>query len=239
MSESLIKGRINSIQTLGALDGPGVRFVVFTQGCNLRCGCCHNPDTWECDGGKIYSAKELSEKALRYREYFGEDGGVTVSGGEPLLQAEFVKEFFRLCKESGLHTCLDTSGSIFNDEVPRLLKYTDLVLLDIKYTTEEMYRDYVGCSLSKPLEFLKYLDEMKIPVVLRQVIIPGLNDNEENMAELSKIVENHSCIVKSELLGFKKICKVKYDKMRLEFPFEKYEQPSKDVVDKLQKLLPR
>ena len=239
MSDLSVKGRINSIQTLGTVDGPGVRFVVFTQGCNLRCGCCHNPDTWECDGGKIYSAEELAQKAVRYREYFGEEGGVTVSGGEPLLQAEFVKEFFRLCKNTGLHTCLDTSGSILNDDVKELLKYTDLVLLDIKYTTEEMYLEYVGCSIERPLQFLEYLNENKIPVVLRQVIIPGLNDNHENMAELSKIVHNHPCVVKSELLGFKKICKVKYDKMGLEFPFEKYDQPSKDVVEKLQNMLPR
>ena len=239
MSDTLITGRINSIQTLGALDGPGVRFVVFTQGCNLRCGCCHNPDTWDMSAGKIYSAKELADKALRYREYFGDEGGVTVSGGEPLLQPEFVKEFFRLCKMSGINTCLDTSGSILNEGVKDLLEYTDLVLLDIKYTTDEKYRKYVGCGMETPLRFLKYLNEKKIPVVLRQVIIPGLNDDADNIAEVSKIIENHPCIVNSELLGFKKICKVKYDKMGLEFPFEIYDQPPKEVIEELQKKLPR
>ncbi|MBE7056632.1 MAG: pyruvate formate lyase-activating protein [Ruminococcaceae bacterium] len=234
-----MQGRINSIQTLGALDGPGVRFVVFTQGCNLRCGCCHNPDTWDTEGGKIVSAKELADKALRYREYFGEEGGVTVSGGEPLLQPEFVKEFFRFCKISGLHTCLDTSGSILNDSVKDLLEYTDLVLLDIKYTTDELYHKYVGCSIEKPFKFLNYLNQKKIPVILRQVIIPGLNDDKESIARTSKIIENHPCIVKSELLGFKNICKVKYDKMGLEFPFEDYQQPSKKLVEELQKKLPR
>ena len=129
MSDLSVKGRIHSIQTLGTVDGPGVRFVVFTQGCNLRCGCCHNPDTWKINDGKIYSAHELSQKAIRYKEYFGEDGGVTVSGGEPLLQPEFVKEFFTLCKNSGIHTCLDTSGSILNDDIKEMLEVTDMVLL--------------------------------------------------------------------------------------------------------------
>ncbi len=239
MGEALITGRINSIQTLGALDGPGVRFVVFTQGCNLRCGCCHNPDTWNSEGGKIYTAQELADKACRYREYFGEEGGITVSGGEPLLQAEFVKELFYLCKMSGINTCLDTSGSILNDEVRDLLEYTDRVLLDIKYTTDEMYRKYVGCGMDTPLRVLDYINEKNISVILRQVIIPGLNDNEENIAELSKIIEKYPCIEKSELLGFKKICKVKYDKMGLDFPFEIYDTPSKETVDKLQSILPR
>ncbi len=237
MADSSIQGRINSIQTLGALDGPGVRFVVFTQGCNLRCGCCHNPDTWDAQGGKIVSAAQLAEQASHYKEYFGEEGGITVSGGEPLLQPEFVKELFVNCKRLGIHTCLDTSGSLLNDKIKDLLEYTDLVLLDIKYTTDEMYRKYVGCGIDAPLAFLDYLNEKKIPVILRQVVIPTLNDNPENMAELSKIAENHPCVVKTELLGFKKICKVKYDKMGLEFPFEKYSEPSKKELEELQGLL--
>lgn len=237
MNNPLIKGRINSIQTLGALDGPGVRFVVFTQGCNLRCGCCHNPDTWDTDGGKMYTAQELADKAYRYREYFGKEGGITVSGGEPLLQPEFVKELFYLCKMSGLNTCLDTSGCLLNDKVKDLLEYTDRVLLDIKYTTDEMYRKYVGCGMEAPLRFLDYINKKNIPVTLRQVIIPTLNDNEENISELSKIMEKYPCIEKSELLGFKKICKVKYDKMGLEFPFEIYDAPSKETVKKLQDIL--
>ena len=112
-----VLGKINSIQSLGTLDGPGVRFVVFLQGCNLRCGCCHNPDTWDISQGKEYSADEILNKAIRYKEYFKNTGGITVSGGEPLLQPDFVKELFKLCKENGINTCLDTSGSIFNDKV--------------------------------------------------------------------------------------------------------------------------
>ena len=128
-----VSGRVHSIQSLGTLDGPGVRFVVFTQGCNLRCGCCHNPDTWEMVGGKEYTAQELAEKALHYKEYFSEEGGITFSGGEPLLQPDFVRETFERCHDLGINTCMDTSGSIMNDSVKALLDVTDRVLLDIKY----------------------------------------------------------------------------------------------------------
>jgi len=143
MTESIM-GRVHSIQSMGALDGPGIRFVVFAQGCPLRCGCCHNPDTWAVDGGKQYSASELAHKAARYKDYFGKDGGVTVSGGEPLLQPEFVREFFRISHELCMNTCLDTSGCVLNDSVMALLKETDRVLLDIKYASDELYRANVG-----------------------------------------------------------------------------------------------
>ena len=157
-----IKGYVNSIQTLGTLDGPGVRFIVFMQGCNLRCGCCHNPETWTLNASEQYTPQEIVSKAERYREYFVEKGGITVSGGEPLLQAKFVKEIFKLCKQKGINTCLDTSGSIINEDVISLLDYTDYVLLDIKYTTDELYEKYVGCSIYKPLEFLQILNDINL-----------------------------------------------------------------------------
>ena len=136
-----IKGRVHSIQSMGTLDGPGVRFVVFLQGCPLRCKCCHNPDTWDFKKGKECSAAELVGRALRYKEYFGSDGGVTLSGGEPLMQDEFAIEFFRLCRENGLNTCLDTSGCVLNEATKELLSLTDRVLLDIKYLSDEEYRE--------------------------------------------------------------------------------------------------
>ena len=185
-----LKGYINSIQTLGTLDGPGVRFTVFMQGCNLRCGCCHNPDTWKMNEGSEYTPLELAEKAERYREYFGNDGGVTLSGGEPLLQSDFAAEFFSICKEKGINTCLDTSGSILNDSVKKLLMYTDRVLLDIKYTNEEDYRKYVGCSYDKVLEFLSYANSCNVSTTIRQVVIPTINDNKENiLREFHKLRE--------------------------------------------------
>lgn len=226
-----ILGNINSIQTLGTLDGPGVRFVVFMQECNLRCGCCHNPDTWSRGGGIQYTTEVLVERALRYRSYFGDEGGVTLSGGEPILQAEFAQEFFSLCHEANINTCLDTSGSILDDKVKKLLSQTDRVLLDIKYSTDELYKKHVGCSIDTPLEFLKYLNLQGIKTTIRQVVIPTLNDTPENTEFLKSLIRSHHCIDKIELLPFKKICKVKYDRMRLPFAFDKYETPIiKDVA---------
>lgn len=230
-------GYINSIQSLGAVDGPGIRFVVFMQGCNLRCGCCHNPDTWECGTGKQYTAEEIVARAKRYKEYFGKDGGITVSGGEPLLQADFVKEVFALCKEEGINTCLDTSGSVFNEKVEALLEVTDRVLLDIKYTNNELYKKHVGCDMDRVIDFLSYLNRKKIPVTLRQVIIPTLNDNEENIVSLKKIASDYGCVDKTELLAFKKICQMKYDKMNISFPFADIPEPSKECMDNLNSIL--
>ncbi len=230
-------GRVHSLQSLGTVDGPGVRFVVFLQGCPLRCGCCHNPDTWDVSAGTEYSAEALAGKALNYREYFGRDGGVTVSGGEPLLQADFVREYFSLCKADGLHTCLDTSGCMLNESIKKLLSVTDRVLLDVKYTNENDYFTHVGCSLDAPLSFLQYLEEQKIPTTLRQVIIPSLNDTEENVLALKKIAAEHSCVDKVELLPFRKICQVKYDKMGISFPFSHIPEPSGNTIENLQVLL--
>lgn len=232
-----VSGRVHSIQSMGTLDGPGVRFVVFLQGCNLRCGCCHNPDTWEMQGGTEYTAEEIVKKAVRFKEYFGQEGGITVSGGEPLLQPDFVREIFTLCHKEGINTCLDTSGSILNDKIKALLGETDRVLLDIKYTEEEKYRKYVGCGMDRPLEFLSYLNEKKIPVTLRQVIIPALNGDEANVLMLRKIAQEHRNIDKTELLPFKKICQVKYDKMGIEFPFADLETPDRELMQSLTDLI--
>ncbi len=232
-----VSGRVHSIQSLGTLDGPGVRFVVFTQGCNLRCGCCHNPDTWEMVGGTEYTANEIAEKALHYKEYFSEDGGITFSGGEPLLQADFVREVFILCHENGINTCLDTSGSIMNDSVKALLEVTDRVLLDVKYTDDKQYRDYVGCSLEKPLAFLEYLEEKNIPTTFRHVLIPTLNDNDESFLKLKKLAAEHKCVDKIEILPFRKICQVKYDKMGWDFRFASIPEPTRESVQHFEQLL--
>ena len=238
MSENYnMTGRIHSIQSLAASDGPGVRFAVFLQGCPLRCGCCHNPDTWESDGGKVMTAGEIVEKATRYRSYFGKEGGVTVSGGEPLLQAEFVRAGFSACHEEGINTCLDTSGCLWNEDIEKLLGVTDRVLLDVKYTDEEKYRKYVGCSMEKPLAFLKHLNDRKIPTTLRQVIIPTLNDNEESIRALKEIANAHPCVDKIELLPFRKMCQIKYDNMGIAFPFGKLPEPTPEAVKRLENIL--
>ncbi len=231
-----MKGRVHSIQTLGTLDGPGVRFVVFLQGCNLRCKCCHNPDTWDVSDGKVFSADEIVKKAVRYKEYYGTEGGITLSGGEPLLQAEFAREIFSLCHKEKINTCLDTSGSLLNEKVKALLEETDRVLLDIKYTTDELYLENAGCRLSGVLDFLSYVNVKSIPTTLRQVIIPTMNDSEENILQLKEIAKNHPCVDKVELLPFKKICQTKYDEMKIPFPLRHLPQPEKELMEKLTKL---
>jgi len=230
-------GRIHSFQSLGTVDGPGVRFVVFLQGCPLRCGCCHNPDTWDGNGGTEYEAADVLKRILRCREYFGKDGGVTVSGGEPLLQADFVRELFKLCRDNGISTCLDTSGCILNDSIHALLDETDRVLLDIKYTDENSYREYVGCSMDLPLAFLDELNRRQIPTWIRQVTIPGKSDDEENIHRLREIVKSHPCVDRTELLPFRRICQMKYEKMGIPFPFGSIPEPTRDCMEKLNELL--
>ena len=236
MNDTII-GNIHSFQSLGTVDGPGVRFVVFMQGCNLRCGCCHNPDTWAQGEGKPYSAEEVLQKILRCRGYFGKNGGVTVSGGEPLLQADFVRTLFLLCKQEGIHTCLDTSGSILNDSVKDLLAVTDRVLLDIKYTSDALYRRHVGCSLEQPLRFLRYLEKQHIPVTLRQVTIPTLNADADSVLALKAIADAHACADKIELLPFRKICEIKYQSLGIPFAFADIPEPSKECMAQLNSLL--
>lgn len=229
--------KIHSIQSLGTLDGPGVRFVVFLQGCHLRCKCCHNPDTWDMTQGKDMTPEELASRAARYKEYFGKDGGITVSGGEPLLQAKEVDELFSLCKNNGINTCLDTSGSVMNDDIKKLLTVTDRVLLDIKYTNDKDYRENVGCSLSPVLEFLKTLEECSIPTTLRQVIIPTLNDTFENIELLKVIRDKHKCVDSVELLAFRKMCETKYQSLDIPFPLADTPEPTKEKMDELKNML--
>ncbi len=233
----MTRGRIHSFQSLGAVDGPGIRFVIFFQGCNLRCGCCHNPDTHSVTGGNEYTAEQIIKKAVRYREYFGSDGGITVSGGEPLLQAELAREIFELAHKEGINTCLDTSGSILNDKVKALLHVTDRVLLDIKYTNDADYRKYAGCPISAPLAFLDYLNEKGIPTTLRQVIIPTLNDTTESILALKSIISAHPCVDNAELLPFRKVCEVKYKDMGISFPFAHIPEPTTEKMAQLNAIL--
>lgn len=230
-------GRINSIQSLGTVDGPGVRFVVFLQGCNLRCRCCHNPDTWDTAGGKECSAEEIVNKACRYKEYFGSEGGITLSGGEPVLQAEFATEIFEKCKKKGINTCLDTSGSVLNEKVKKLLSVTDRVLLDYKYTDDASYRKNACCRISAVTEFLKYLNSQSIPVTLRQVIIPTVNDTEDNVLKLKALATKYPCVDKTELLPFRKICAVKYENMGIPFPFGHLPEADGALMQKLNKII--
>jgi pyruvate formate lyase activating enzyme len=225
--------RVHSFQSLGTVDGPGVRFVVFLQGCNLRCKCCHNPDTWDLSKGTEYSPEQIVARAEKYKEYFGEEGGITLSGGEPLIWTNIAIEIFELCHQKGINTCLDTSGSIINEDTKKLLQFTDRVLLDIKYTNDDEYKENVGCSLSTVLEFLGILNEMQIPTTLRQVIIPTLNDSRENITALCDIAAQHPCVDGIELLPFRKLCSTKYENLHIPFPFAHLPEPSVEKMDEL------
>ncbi len=231
-----IIGRVNSFQSFATLDGPGVRFAVFMQGCPLRCACCHNPETWGTGGGTEYSADEVFAKVLRCREYFGAEGGITVSGGEPLMQANFVAELFKKCRENGVHTCLDTSGCIINNDVEDLLKFTDYCLLDIKYTDDARYRKYVGCGIKTPLEFLGLLQKNGIKTAVRQVVIRGVNDSADDLANLKKIADKYTVAEKVELLPFKKLCLEKYRAAGVDFRFENIPETTENDIKHLYSL---
>lgn len=230
-------GKINSIQSLGTLDGPGIRFVIFMQGCNIRCHCCHNPDTWEVNAGKEISDEELINIAIRYKEYFKNNGGITVSGGEPLIQARFVYEVFKKAHENNINTCLDTSGCILNEDIKLLLSQTDKVLLDIKYYNDDLYEKYVGCKLSNVIDFLSYLDRCNINVTLRQVIIPSLNDNIENINFLKSLKNTYKCVDNIELLPFKKMCESKYNNLNIDFKFKDKNEPNEALMKKLNDMI--
>lgn len=228
-------GRIHSFQSLGTVDGPGVRSVIFMQGCPLRCVCCHNPDTWDFAGGEVSGADELCEKVLRYKSYFGSQGGVTVSGGEPLMQAEFLLELFKKLKKYEVHTALDTSGFLLDETVEKLIEYTDLVLLDIKYSNEDDYFKYTKMEMSKAKKFLEYLESIKKPTWIRYVVIPKLNDNEESFEKLFDLKKRYTCIEKIELLPFRKLCLEKYDEMGIEFPLKYTSEAKREFIDKIYK----
>ena len=230
-------GRIHSFQSLGTVDGPGVRCVVFMQGCPLRCICCHNPDTWDFSGGEETDCDALVAKILRFKNYFGETGGVTVSGGEPLCQAAFLEELFTKLHAAGIHTALDTSGCVWNADVERLLAVTDLVLLDHKYATEDSYARYTGGSLQKTEAFLDELQKRNIDTWLRRVIIPGKSDSEESVKQLAAVARTHACVKKTELLPFRTLCREKYEQLGILFPLADTSSPSSETMERLQALL--
>ena len=230
-----VTGYVHSLESFGSVDGPGIRFVVFLQGCPLRCAYCHNPDTWPIGGGTPAEAADLAKKIHRYKGYYGKEGGVTVSGGEALLQPEFVTELFALCHADGMTTCLDTSGCRLNEAVGRLLDETDTVLLDIKMTSEEDYREYTGGSLAQTMAFLAELHRRGIDTWIRQVIVEGFNDTDENIDRLNALIAPYDNISKVELLPFHTLCRPKYEKLGIPFRFCCYPDTRSATVERLQK----
>lgn len=233
-----MKGLINSIETLGTLDGPGIRFVVFLQGCKLRCLYCHNPETWNLNSKDAVeiTPHELVEKVEKYKNYYGKDGGVTFSGGEPLLQPEFLTECLKLCKEKNIHTCIDTAGFGFG-EYEEILKYTDLVILDVKAVESDEYTKITGQKMSKFFEFLKIVQVMNKPLWLRQVIVPGINDDKEHILKLKHFAKTIKGVEKVELLPYKTIGVHKYKTLNLKYRLDGVEELSQEKLKELNKYL--
>ena len=229
-------GYIHSLQSLGTVDGPGVRAVVFASGCPLRCIYCHNPDTHKLKDGTPTDLGELVRKIERLYPYI-KDGGVTFSGGEPLMQAEFFSELADGLHALGLHVALDTSGCILDGAARKLLSKVDLVLLDLKFTSEEEYKHYTGSSLIATLDFLRECERLGLPVWIRQVIVPGLNDTKENILRLKALISPFSCIEKTELLPFKKLCLEKYKALGIPFPLANTPELSSEKLKELSILL--
>lgn len=230
-------GRIHSFESFGTVDGPGIRFVIFLQGCPLRCQYCHNPDTWEVGGGTEYTAEDVLARAIRYRNYFGDKGGVTVTGGEPLVQIDFVIELFTLLKAKGVHTCIDTSGITFNpdselsvEKHKKLLSLTDLVMLDIKHIDDSACQKLTGKSNANTLAFAKFVSDQKTKMWIRQVLVPGITDDDESLARTRAFIDGLETVEKVEVLPYHTMGVVKYEKLGLEYPLKDVESPKKERV---------
>lgn len=233
-----MKARIHSFESLGAVDGPGVRFVIFMQGCSLRCKYCQNRDTWDLHGGEEYSVDELLEKILKYKNYFGFNGGVTVSGGEPLLQAKFLIELFTKLKEHHLHTCIDTSGSFdLSYDIKKLINLTDLFLLDIKCINDEKCLELTGVSNKKELEFAKYLSDNNKPLWIRQVLVPGITDDEQDLLKLKDFISSLKTVKNIEVLPYHNLGKFKWEQLGSDYPLEGYRTANNDDVKRAKEIL--
>ncbi len=229
--------RIHSFESFGTVDGPGIRFVVFAQGCPLRCLYCHNPDTWSVEGAaKVLSPHEVVAEVVKYRNFI-KSGGVTISGGEPLMQAREVAQIFDMCHAEGIHTALDTSGAIFNDDVKLALASTDLVLLDIKSADADMYpRLSGGATLERTLAFLDYLQAQGIKTWIRHVVVPGYTDDDEQLKRLSLLVDGYSVVERVELLPYHSLARHKYEAMNIPYPLGDTEQVRNERIEQIKTL---
>lgn len=206
--------KVHSIESFGTVDGPGIRFVIFLQGCHLECKYCHNRDTWDINGGSYKSLDDMLEKIKRYKNYIYPNGGVTVTGGEPLLQVKFLISLFTKLKELNIHTCIDTSGMVaLTDDIKKLLSLTDLVLLDIKHIDAQKCKNLVGFSNELELNFARYLSEHHIPMWIRQVLIPGYTDDRQDLLKLKEFIASLQSVKKVEILPYHDMGKFKWKKL--------------------------
>lgn len=234
-------GNIHSFESLGTVDGPGIRFVVFLQGCPMRCKYCHNPDSWDFGGGTRYSAEDVASRALRYKNYIKNGGGVTVSGGEPLMQTEFVTELFKILKSNGIHTAVDTSGITFNrgdcEKIKALLKYTDLVLLDIKHIDDKEHKALTGFGNKNVLEFAEFLSDIGKDIWLRHVLADGITDKDEYLTELGKFINKLKKVKKIEVLPYHNMGEVKYEKLGIPYPLKGMYPPESERIENAVRIL--
>ena len=241
MSE--IKGRIHSVESFGSADGPGVRYIVFLKGCNMRCQYCHNPDTWAKDGGELMTPEEVLKKALRYKTYWKEKGGITVSGGEALLQIDFVTELFRLAKEKGVNTCLDTSGNPFSLEEPfkskfdELMKYTDLFMLDIKHMDDAAHRKLTGQTNQNILEMAAYLSDHGKAMWIRHVLVPGITTEEDELHRLISFLDTLKTVDRVEVLPYHTLGVFKWKELGIPYQLEGVDPPTKEQIDRAKEIL--
>lgn len=229
--------KLHSIESFGTLDGPGIRFVIFLQGCSLKCKYCHNRDTWDINAGEYKSLDDIFEKILRYKNYI-KSGGVTCTGGEPLLQYEFLIELFKKLKDKNIHTCIDTSGMVaLTDKMKELIYLTDLFLLDIKHINSEKCKNLVGVSNKKELDFAKYLSDLGKPMWIRQVLIPGYTDDENDLIELKNFINSLKTVEKVEILPYHTMGKYKWYDLGLKYELEDVREATTDDIKRAKEIL--
>ncbi len=230
--------KVHSIESFGTVDGPGIRFVLFLQGCHLQCKYCHNRDTWNMNGGEYKSLDDIFEKILKYKNYIYPNGGVTVTGGEPLLQVKFLIELFEKLKKENIHTCVDTSGMVsLTDDIKKLLSLTDLVLLDIKHIDSEKCKDLVGFNNEKELAFAKYLSDNNIPMWIRQVLVPGYTDDEQDLLKLKDFISSLNTVDKVEILPYHDMGRYKWEKLGLKYELDGVRIANDNDVKRAKKIL--
>ncbi len=233
----MIKGAIHTVESFGSVDGPGVRFIIFLKGCAMRCKYCHNADTWDMKSEDMRSPDELLDQAERFRAYWGEEGGITVSGGEPLLQIDFLLELFKEAKRRGINTCIDTSGQPFTRREPffsrfqELMTYTDTLLVDIKHIDPVEHRKLTAQPNENILDMLQYLSDINKPVWIRHVLVPGITDDEGWLYETRRFIETLRNVEKIEVLPYHSLGEYKWEALGMKYPLKGVETPSDDRVE--------
>ena len=239
----MTKGYIHSIESFGSVDGPGIRFLIFFQGCPMRCQFCHNPDSWAMSKQQEMTADELLDKAERFRSYWGDKGGITVSGGEALLQLDFLIELFTKAHERGINTCLDTSAQPFRrhgewfDKFEALMQITDTILLDIKHIRDDEHRKLTRCSNQNILECARYLSDIQKPVWIRHVLVPGITDKDEYLHELADFLSTLQNIERIDVLPYHTLGIFKYEKLGIPYPLDGVEPPTKERIENAKNIL--